>query len=83
MQVKKQSNRRKVTFQPFAAEDIKNLPEPLRTQAECLYSLSREDISRIPLITSTREYREYMEKNRTMNSTSQSNRGTQRPFSGK
>ena len=70
MQVKKQSNRRKV--QPFGVEDIKNLPQPLRAQAEYLYSLSREDIARIPLITSAREYKEYMEKNHTMNSTSQS-----------
>ena len=73
MQVKKQSNRRKV-FQPFRVEDIKNLPQPLRAQAEYLQSLSEEDIARAPLITSAREYREYMEKkNRTMNSTSQSN----------
>ena len=71
MQVKKQSNRREVvTFLPI---NVENLPKPLRAQAEYLQSLSREDISRIPLITSSREYREYMEKNHTMNSTSQSN----------
>ena len=63
MQVKKQSNRREVvTFQPIGVENIKNLPEPLRAQAEYLQSFSREELSRIPLITSAREYREYMEK---------------------
>lgn len=68
MQVKKQSNRREVlTFWPIGFE---NLPKLLRAEAEYLQSLSREDISRIPLIKSPREYREYMEKNHTMNSTS-------------
>ena len=71
MQVKKQSNRRKV-FQPFHVEDIRNLPEPMRADFLLLSSLSQEDIARIPLITSPREYREYMEK-KNLNSTSQSN----------